>query len=52
MLLILLLLVLFISLFSGLALFVGELFILGLLALPLVAILGFLIFWRWAAHST
>jgi hypothetical protein len=52
MLIILLLLVLFIMLFSGLALFVAKVFILGLILLPLIAIVAFILFWRRAVHPT
>jgi hypothetical protein len=46
MILILLLLVLFICVFSGLALFVAKTFILGLLLLPLIALVGYFFLWR------
>jgi hypothetical protein len=51
MILILLLLVLFISLFSGLALFVAKAFILGLLLLPLFAIVGIILMRRSIAET-
>jgi hypothetical protein len=46
MLIILLLIILFFTLFSGLALFVSKLFVIGLLLLPVVALVGFVVFWR------
>ena len=46
MILILLLLVLLICLFSGLALFVAKTFILGLFLLPLIAVVGYFFLWR------
>jgi hypothetical protein len=49
--LILLLLVLWICLFSGLALFVAKLFVVGLLLLPVVAVAGFFLFWRSTANA-
>jgi hypothetical protein len=52
MLILLLLLVLFIMLFSGLALFVAKVFIVGLILLPLIALVAFFLFWRRAVHPT
>jgi hypothetical protein len=46
MILILLLIIIFITLFSGLALFVAKTFILGLLLLPLIALVGYFFLWR------
>jgi hypothetical protein len=46
MILILLLLILFAMMFGGLALFVAKVFVLGLLLLPVFALIAGFVFWR------
>ncbi|HWC28620.1 MAG TPA: hypothetical protein VG845_00935 [Dehalococcoidia bacterium] len=46
MIMILILLILFAMLFSGLALFLSKLFVIGLLLLPIVALISFFVMWR------
>jgi hypothetical protein len=51
MLLIILLIIIFVMLFSGLALFVAKAFILGLFLLPVIALVGYFLLWRNLEHS-